>query len=68
MSELIDDSVSGFLVAAGDLDGAVAAVARIGELDRGAVRGHVEQHFSAERMVDDYLQLYVRLSLAAELA
>jgi glycosyltransferase involved in cell wall biosynthesis len=61
MSELIDHGVSGFLVAAGDLDGAVAAVDRIGDLDRGAVRVHVEQHFSAERMVDDYLQLYLRV-------
>src|SRR5205807_1370402 len=61
MPELIDDAVSGFLVAAGDLDGAVAAVDRVGELDRKAVRVHVERHFSAERMVDDYLHLYQRL-------
>jgi glycosyltransferase involved in cell wall biosynthesis len=61
MPEVIDDGVSGFLVAAGDLDGAVAAVDRIGDLDRRAVRAHVEQHFSAERMVDEYVQLYERL-------
>jgi glycosyltransferase involved in cell wall biosynthesis len=61
MPELIDDGVSGFLVAGGNSDGAVAAVDRIGELDRKAARAHVERHFSAERMVDDYLDLYQRL-------
>ena len=45
--------MSGSLVAPGDLDGAVAAVDRLGDVDRRAVRAHVEQHFSAERMVDD---------------
>jgi glycosyltransferase involved in cell wall biosynthesis len=61
MAELIDDGVTGFLVAPGDVDGAVVAVGRIGELDRKAARAHVERHFSAERMVDEYLQLYRRL-------
>jgi glycosyltransferase involved in cell wall biosynthesis len=61
MPELIDEGVSGFLVPAGTIDGAVAAVDHIGELDRRAARAHVERHFSAERMVDDYLQLYERL-------
>jgi hypothetical protein len=61
MSELIDDGVSGFLVAPGDIDGAVAAVGRIRELDRRAVRAHVERHFSADRMVDDYLRVYQRI-------
>jgi glycosyltransferase involved in cell wall biosynthesis len=61
MPELIEDGVSGLLIAPSDLDGAVAAVDRIGDLDRRAVRAHVELHFSAERMVDEYLQLYLRL-------
>jgi glycosyltransferase involved in cell wall biosynthesis len=61
MPELIDEGVSGFLVPAGNIDGAIAAVDRIGELDRHAARAHVERHFSAERMVDDYVQLYERL-------
>src|SRR5207244_5179634 len=51
MPELIDDAVSGFLVAAGDLDGAVTAVDRVGELDRKAVRMHGERHFSADGLV-----------------
>src|SRR5216684_1249088 len=52
MPELIDDGVSGFLVAPGDTDGAVSAVDRVRQLDRLAVRAHVERHFTAERMVD----------------
>ncbi|HEY0582802.1 MAG TPA: glycosyltransferase family 4 protein, partial [Chloroflexota bacterium] len=61
MSEIIDHGVSGFLVDGESIDGAVASVERIGELDRRMVRRHVERHFSAERMVDDYLRLYERL-------
>jgi len=61
MPELIDDGVSGLLVAPGEVDGAAAAVGRVGALDRKAVRAHVEQHFSAERMIEDYLHLYRRL-------
>jgi Glycosyl transferases group 1 len=61
MHELIDDGVSGFLVAPGNVEQAAAAVGRLGDLDRKAARAHVERHFSAERMVDDYLHLYQRL-------
>ena len=61
MPELIDDGVSGFLVAPGNIDDAVTAVGHLGELDRRAARAHVEGHFSAERMVDSYLSLYRRL-------
>jgi glycosyltransferase involved in cell wall biosynthesis len=61
MPELIENGMSGSLVAPGDLDGAVAAVDRLGDVDRRAVRAHVEQHFSAERMVDDYMRLYHQL-------
>jgi glycosyltransferase involved in cell wall biosynthesis len=61
MPELIDDGISGFLVAPGNIDRAVAAVGRLDELDRKAARAQVEAHFSAERMVDEYLHLYQRL-------
>src|SRR6266851_6916611 len=61
LPELIDDGICGFVITAGDSDAATAAVGRIGELDRKAVRAHVERHFTAERMVDDYLHLYQRL-------
>ena len=50
--------VSGLLVAADDLAGGVAAVHQVSGLDRRATRAHAERRFSAERMVDDYLDLY----------
>ena len=59
MPELIEPGVNGFLV--DDLDQAVAAIARIGELDRAAVRASVAKRFSVERMADDYLALYRRI-------
>jgi glycosyltransferase involved in cell wall biosynthesis len=58
--ELIDHGVSGFIV--DDEQSAVEAVRRIGALDRSAVRGIFERRFTAERMADDYLRLYVRLA------
>jgi glycosyltransferase involved in cell wall biosynthesis len=57
--EVIDDGVSGFIVE--DIDGAVAAVGRLDELDRGAVRAAFESRFSVERMARDYLKVYERL-------
>jgi len=59
MPELIEDGVNGFLV--DDLDGAVAAIGRVGEIDRAACRRTVVERFSVERMADDYLALYRRL-------
>ncbi len=60
MAELIVDGVTGFLV--GGVAEAVAAVARLGEIDRAACRAHVAAHFSVERMADRYLALYRRLA------
>ena len=59
MPELIVDGVSGFLV--DTFDQAVAAIERIGEIDRSACRRHVERHFTVDRMADRYLELYRRL-------
>ncbi|WP_315762105.1 glycosyltransferase family 4 protein [Sphingomonas sp. Y38-1Y] len=56
MPELIEDGVTGFLV--DSVDEAVAAVDRLGEIDRAACRRAVEQRFSVERMVDRYIELY----------
>jgi glycosyltransferase involved in cell wall biosynthesis len=56
MPELIEDGVTGFLV--DDTAGAVAAIARIGEIDRAACRRAAIERFSIERMADRYLDLY----------
>ncbi len=58
--EVVDDGVTGFVV--DSIDNAVAAVGRIGELDRRAVRHAFDARFSAERMAHDYVALYGRLS------
>lgn len=55
MAELVSPGVSGFLVP--DEAGAVAAVGRLAELDRRAVRAWAER-FSVARMVDGYLRVY----------
>ena len=59
MPELIDDGVTGFLV--DSVDDAIAAVARLGEIDRAACRRAVADRFSVERMADRYIQLYRRI-------
>ncbi|WP_294263934.1 glycosyltransferase family 4 protein [uncultured Sphingomonas sp.] len=59
MPELIEDGVTGFLV--DSLDDAIAAVARLGEIDRAACRRAVEARFSVERMAEDYIALYERI-------
>lgn len=59
MPELIDHGVTGFLV--GNIDEAVEAVARIGEIDRAACRAAVASRFTVDRMADAYLSLYRRL-------
>ena len=56
LPEIIRHGRTGFLVA--DLDGAVAAVDQIGQLDRRACRADVELRFSAERMVAAYAELF----------
>jgi glycosyltransferase involved in cell wall biosynthesis len=58
MPEVVDEGVTGFLV--DDVEGAVAAVERAGELDRRLVREHALSRFGVERMVDGYLQVYAR--------
>ncbi|MFD0581460.1 glycosyltransferase [Dactylosporangium darangshiense] len=59
MPEVVDEGVTGYLAtgvaeAAGVLDDAL-------KLDRTRVRARALERFSAERMVDDYLQLYRRM-------
>src|SRR3546814_2102455 len=56
MPELIIDGVTGFLV--DTLEEAIAAVGRIGEIDRAACRAHVIRNFTDDVMADRYLTLY----------
>ena len=56
MSEVVADGRTGFLV--DTIDEAVDAVARVPELERAACRKRVEDHFSVDRMVDRYLDIY----------
>jgi glycosyltransferase involved in cell wall biosynthesis len=58
--EIVDHGVTGFVV--DDIDEAVAAVERIGTLDRLAVRRRFEQRFTAERMARDYVRIYESLA------
>jgi len=60
MPELIDHGITGFLV--DTLDEAVAAVARVGEIDRASCRRAAVERFGVDRMADRYLWLYERLA------
>ena len=57
--EIVAPGVTGFL--ANDDAGLIESVKHIDELDRAACRAAVEGHFSANRMVDDYVALYDRV-------
>ncbi len=56
MPELVEDGVTGFLV--DSVEEAIAAVARLPEIDRAACRAAVAARFSVERMADRYIALY----------
>lgn len=58
--EVIKEGVTGFIVL--NLESAVRAVKRIGEIDRRKCREHFEQHFDVERMSQDYLKIYQRFA------
>jgi len=55
-SEIVADGITGYVV--NDIDEMVAAVKKLDRIDPCQCRRHVEQHFDAPRMVDDYLKLY----------
>ena len=65
MPELIEHGVTGLLV--DSFEEAIAAIGRLGEIDRAACRRAVEERFTVERMADEYLALYRRI-LAGEVA
>ena len=56
--EIVEDGVTGFVV---EPDAGLSAIQRIGTLDRRAVRGRFEQRFTAARMAEDYVSIYVKL-------
>jgi len=54
--EIVEHGVNGFLCATPDA--MVDAVADVGRIDRRHCRASVRQHFSIDRMVDGYLDVY----------
>jgi glycosyltransferase involved in cell wall biosynthesis len=60
--EVVADGISGFIV--DSVEEAVAAAARIGELDRARVRAQFERRFTVERMAQGYVSLYRTLTAA----
>lgn len=56
--EVVEDGVTGFIV--DTEDEAVAAVGRLGELDRAIIRRRFDERFSARRMAADHIELYWR--------
>ena len=60
--EVVDDGITGFVVD-GETE-AVAAVGRLGELDRRQVRRRFEERFTAGRMAREYVRLYEQLASA----
>ena len=54
--EIVEHGRTGFLCA--DEDEMVAAVSRVGDLDRCACRAAAEQRFAMRRMAEDYVRVY----------
>jgi glycosyltransferase involved in cell wall biosynthesis len=60
--EIVVDGETGYLVAPRNpVEGSVAALARIGDIDPVACRAHFERRFTADRMVGQYETLFRRL-------
>jgi glycosyltransferase involved in cell wall biosynthesis len=62
--EIVEEGRTGFIVE--DEAGAVEAVRRVGQLSREGIRRRFEQRFTAQRMANDYLDVYNELIDAAE--
>ncbi len=56
MPEIIQNGVNGFLVT--DIDSAVEAVRKVKDISRKDCRKIVVEHFTRERMVENYLKIY----------
>jgi len=57
--EVMKEGVSGYVVP--DLDGAVEAAKKIGQVDRRRVSRYFEQRFTAARITQDYVKIYERM-------
>ena len=55
MPELIEHGRAVFSSVSGE---AIDAVARVKDIDRAYCRNHVEQYFTINRMVEEYIQVY----------
>jgi glycosyltransferase involved in cell wall biosynthesis len=64
--EIMEDGLTGFVVK--DVAGAVAAVGRLDELYRPAIRARFEERFSARAMARDYLKIYGQLGATSKSA
>jgi glycosyltransferase involved in cell wall biosynthesis len=62
MPEVVDDGVTGYLV--NSINEAVARIKDLDRLDRGSVRHVYERRFALTRMVDEYEEVYRRLTQA----
>jgi len=58
--EVVEEGLTGFIVE--DINGAIGAVDRLGQLSRGKIRRRFEERFTARRMAQDYLSVYRSLS------
>jgi glycosyltransferase involved in cell wall biosynthesis len=62
--EVVEDGLTGFIVR--NHAEAVAAVGRLPQLDRAAIRRRFETRFSATAMATRYIELYGRLAVPEE--
>lgn len=64
LGEVIEDGVTGFLVAPDDLEEAVEAVRRAAGISRAACRGHAERCLDLERSLDAHERIYRQMTAA----
>ena len=57
--EVMDDGLTGFIV--DNVDEAIAACGRLGELDRKKIRARFDERFTSKRMAQDYVDVYQKL-------
>jgi glycosyltransferase involved in cell wall biosynthesis len=58
--EIMEDGLTGFVV--DDIDGAVAATARLDQLFRPSIRSRFEERFSSRAMAQEYVRIYQELA------